>query len=85
MSKEFIKKINKWGGKRGGGRCYIPGKFIGKYALIKILEEKDVFNNKKNINLLEFNLKTKTTEDYFKRKEIQKNHIKKLREIRNSP
>jgi len=81
---EFVKIINRWGGKKGsGGKCYIPNKFIGMYAHIKIIDKKELNNNKRLQSLLEISFRVKTDERGMKeRKEKLQNHLNKLKKVR---
>ncbi len=81
---EFVKIITKWGSKdKNGGKCYIPDRFIGMYAHIKIIDKKELKKNKKLQLLLKINFLMKTDEKAMKeRKEKLQNHLNKLTKVR---
>lgn len=82
---KMIKKINRWGGNNTGGKCYIPGKYIGKYALIKIIDIEEIESSDTLKDLLLSSDRHESTKEFMKRKEIRdkklKKHLKKLKRL----
>ena len=82
---EFVKVVKRWGSEnKKGGKCYIPDRFIGMYAHIKIIDKKEFNNNKRLQSLFEISFRVKTDEkDMKERKKKLQNHLNKLKKVRN--
>lgn len=83
---EMIRKVVRWGGRWRGGKCYIPEKFVGKYAYIKIIGEEEIKEYKKIMRELfitkreEYKIKVRKRK---KEEEKLNKHLNKLKKIKN--
>ena len=72
----IIKKVMKWGGKRNrGGKIYIPERYVGRLAYVGFMDKKEEKEYYKSLD--------KEKRDKELREKKLKDHLKKLKRLRN--